>query len=201
MKFQIVFLSLFLATTAAQHEPKSLRGGDEEEHKNDHDLELIESTVTVVPRGSSATIQCGRMSHTKCCVTGSFQAESSNSGIMTIGSGWGYPNCDCTIMTNGKISNCESDICRVSCDGNCNVIVRAGGAGPPARAGAGGRGRGGGRGGLPGRGRGFGGRGRGGAGRGRSGHPYASVKDENDDTTTSTTSSTDTYVHGRGVIG
>jgi|SaaInl74LU_5_DNA_1037368.scaffolds.fasta_scaffold06618_3 hypothetical protein len=71
MKFQIVFLSLFLAATAAQHEPKSksLRGGDddEEEHKHDHDLELIESTVTVVPRGSSATIQCGRMSHTKCC--------------------------------------------------------------------------------------------------------------------------------------
>ncbi|KAK1736239.1 hypothetical protein QTG54_012839 [Skeletonema marinoi] len=157
------------------------------------------------------------MSHTKCCVTGSFQAESSNSGIMTIGSGWGYPNCDGTIMTNGKISNCESDICRVSCDGNCNVIVRAGGAGPPARAGAG-----------------AGGRGRGGGGRGGlpdvgvgleavavvaleevdrphfltcclmtifEGHPYASVKDENDDTTTSTTSSTDTYVHGRGVIG
>eukprot|EP00984_Skeletonema_dohrnii_P035443 scaffold35177_cov161-Skeletonema_dohrnii-CCMP3373.AAC.3 len=192
MKFQIVFLSLFLAATAAQHEPKSLRGGDEEEHKHDHDLEeLIESTVTVVPRGSSATIQCGRMSLTKCCVTGSFQATSSNSGIMTIGSGWGYPNCDGAIMTNGKISNCESDVCRVSCGGDCNVIVRAGGAGPPARAGGGGRG-GGGRGGLPGRG--FGGRGRGGAGRGRSGHPYASGKDEDDDdTTSSTTTSTDTH--------
>mmetsp|Transcript_10400 Transcript_10400/g.20812 ORF Transcript_10400/g.20812 Transcript_10400/m.20812 type:complete len:110 (-) Transcript_10400:165-494(-) len=65
MKFQIVFLSLFLAAAHARHEPKGkgLRGGD------DRDLELVGSTV--VPNGSSATINCG--SGSQCCVTGSFK--------------------------------------------------------------------------------------------------------------------------------
>lgn len=127
MKIQIVFLSL-LAAAHARHEPKGLRGGDE------HDLELV--GFTVVPKGSSATAHCG--SGSQCCVTvtGSFEWKI-NSGIQQFGSCQGQE----IPLSNGSLtlSNCkESSSCSVSCDGNCNVVVKAGSgsAGLPGRAGS-----------------------------------------------------------------
>ena len=95
MKFQIVFLSLFLAAAHARHEPKGkgLRVGD------DRDLELVGSTV--VPNASSATINCG--SGSQCCVTGTLKTIN-NVGIMTIGGGG---SCQGYTMTNGSLSNCQ----------------------------------------------------------------------------------------------
>ena len=125
MKIQIVFLSL-LAAAHARHEPKGLRGGDE------HDLELV--GFTVVPKGSSATAHCG--SGSQCCVTvtGSFEWKI-NTGIQQFGGSCQEP------LSNGSLtlSNCkESSSCSVSCDGNCNVVVKAGSgsAGLPGRAGS-----------------------------------------------------------------
>eukprot|EP00984_Skeletonema_dohrnii_P035442 scaffold35177_cov161-Skeletonema_dohrnii-CCMP3373.AAC.2 len=125
MKIQIVFLSL-LAAAHARHEPKGLRGGDE------HDLELV--GYTVVPNGSSATINCG--SGSQCCVTvtGSFEWKI-NTGIQQFGGSCQEP------LSNGSLtlSKCkESTSCSVSCDGNCNVAVKAGSgsAGLPGRAGS-----------------------------------------------------------------
>lgn len=110
MKFQIVFLSLFLAAAHARHEPKGkgLRGGD------DRDLELVGSTV--VPNGSSATINCG--SGIQCCVTGTFKTIN-NVGSKT-------SSCQGSTLSNGSLGNCQSNSCSVSCDGVCNVVVKAG---------------------------------------------------------------------------
>ena len=125
MKFQIVFLSLFLAAAHARHEPKGkgLRGGD------DRDLELVGSTV--VPNGSSATINCG--SGSQCCVTGSFKTIN-NVGSMTIAGGG---SCHLS-MSNGSLGNCESNPCSISCDGACNVVVKADSAGDGEGGGDGG---------------------------------------------------------------
>eukprot|EP00984_Skeletonema_dohrnii_P017870 scaffold8226_cov115-Skeletonema_dohrnii-CCMP3373.AAC.6 len=116
MKFQIFFLSLFLAAAHARHEPKGLRGGD------DRDLELVGSTV--VPNGSSATINCG--SGSQCCVTGTFKTRNTTGGAT---GGGGSCQGSTLSMSNGSLGNCESNPCSISCDGACNVVVKAGSAG------------------------------------------------------------------------
>ncbi len=118
MKIQFVFLSLFLATAHAGHEP-GLRGrvGD------DQDLELLGLGNTVVPHGSSARIQCG--SGSQCCVTGSIQVKV-NYGFNSFGGG----NCQGGFtMDNGILSTCASQSCSISCDGTCDVTVKANGGG------------------------------------------------------------------------
>ena len=137
MKLQFVFLSLFLATAHAGHEPKGLRGrvgGDDQ----DQDLELLDLgyTHTVVPKRSSATINCGSGSH--CCVTGSFK-QINNQGGFTLGNSGGG-GCQGFTMANGNLSTCASQSCSISCEGTCNVSVTAGGSG----GGSGGSGSGGG---------------------------------------------------------
>eukprot|EP00984_Skeletonema_dohrnii_P014865 scaffold6345_cov107-Skeletonema_dohrnii-CCMP3373.AAC.1 len=113
-----------------EHEPKSLRGGDVDEH----DLELETRQINhIIPQGKSASIQCG--SGSQCCVTGNFKSFN-NMGSMTRDSCQGFS------FTNVSLSNCLSNTCFASCDGGCNVKVQAGGAGRGGSAG--GRGRGGG---------------------------------------------------------
>eukprot|EP00986_Skeletonema_menzelii_P012173 scaffold6592_cov202-Skeletonema_menzelii.AAC.2 len=124
MKLQFVFLSLFLATAHAGHEPKGLRGrvgGDDQ----DQDLDLIDLGYTAVPKGSSATINCGSGSH--CCVTGSFK-QINNQGGFTLGNSGGG-GCQGFTMENGNLSTCDSQSCSISCEGTCNVSVTAGGSG------------------------------------------------------------------------
>eukprot|EP00985_Skeletonema_marinoi_P000923 scaffold371_cov79-Skeletonema_marinoi.AAC.2 len=136
MKIQILFLSLLATATANarhEHEPKSLRGGDGDEH--DLALELLETRQInhIIPQGKSASIQCG--SGSQCCVTGNFKSLN-NMGIMT-----NEGSCQGFSFTNVSLSNCQSNTCFASCDGGCIVKVQAGGAGRGGSAGPRGSGR------------------------------------------------------------
>ena len=128
MKIQFAFLSLLLATAHAGHEPKGLRGrsGD------DQDVDLLGLGYTAVPNGSSATIKCG--SGSQCCATGQFYG-SINYGYSSIGGGGG---CAGTTYNNASTGTCTSSSCTISCDGTCNVVVKAGSGGGGVGGGGGG---------------------------------------------------------------
>ena len=117
MKIQFAFLSLFLATAHAGHESKGLRGRADD----DHDQELLDLGYTAVPELSSARINCSEGS--QCCVIGDF-IGTVNLGYSAIGGG-GCPRG--TTYNNAKLIRCkEPSSCSISCDGTCNVVVKAG---------------------------------------------------------------------------
>lgn len=112
MKFQIVFLSLFLATAHARHEPKHLRGGDEQDRVDYN-----------IPKGGSATIDCGS-SGDKCCYTGFSKVSAIGNGG-TVSFGGDDEDCPQSKSTSGgRLEGCENK-CSVSCGktSKCKVTL------------------------------------------------------------------------------